>query len=53
MLLLMRKNKKRHKKPALMPLSDFPGCYIFTAAYFVERQAIESQIDISGKKIIV
>ena len=25
-------------------------CYVFTAAYFVERQAIESQIDISGKK---
>ena len=24
-------------------------CYVFTAAYFIERQRIEKQIDISGK----
>ena len=28
-------------------------CYIFTAAYYTERQRIEKQIDISGKIIIV
>ena len=28
-------------------------CYVFMASYFIERQSIEKQIDISGKKVSI